>query len=353
MIPMNDTLKQSAAPDTGSDHSAFSRAVLRLTAYYALGAFVIVAVFTALVYFLFIQQLPVADVHEVTAADQLMDVRDVPTAHELRENLMSVLLTADLALLALSIVLGYVLSRATLAPIERAYLRQKRFIAEAAHELRTPLAVLTAGASFLGGSTRSVAEYREFVGVVKDESGRLSALANDLLFLARRDEGAVPRRDAVDLSALVGEQCAFMQLYAKPAGVELIGQVAAGLTVTGDADHLARLVVNLVKNAIDYNRTGGSVQVALAAAGTDAVLTVRDTGIGIPAEAQQAVFERFYKVDPSRGGMSKGAGLGLAIVKEIVAEHGGTVTLESTEGEGTRVTVRVPVAQRSSPVIDQ
>lgn len=343
------TLKQSEGQATASHDKAFTYAVWRLTGYYTFGAFVILVIFSLVVYALFIRTLPpihepLGDAHDSFVQEVMLE----PTAHELHEQLVDVLVTADLFLLVITALFGYILSRATLAPIQHSYIRQRRFVAEAAHELRTPLSVMRAGADYLLLRKRPPAEHEEFTRVVKEEATRLTALTNDLLSLVRSDEGIAPSPVSVDLTKLTTHVATQMRWYAKERKCTIeIKTEGAATMVHGDKVQLTQLLMNLMKNAIDYNRPGGHVRVSLASTRGQAQLTIADTGKGIPEAEQQAVFERFYTLQGNVAGQSGGAGLGLSIVKAIVTDHKGTILLKSEPNKGTTIIVTLPLAHSS------
>ena len=223
-----------------------------------------------------------------------------------------------------------------------------RFTADASHELRSPLAAMRAAVEVSLQQPRSAGEYRDTLATLGEQCEQLTGHVNGLLLLARADAGEVAiRRDPVDLSALAGEAAEMYEPLAEERGIALDWSCPPGVTVAGDAQRLRQLVTNLVDNAIKFTPAGGSVHLAVAAAGAEATLSIRDTGIGIAAEHLPHVFERFYQADTARS--SAGSGLGLSICRWIVAAHGGTIRAESTEGAGTRFAVRLPVAAPTNP----
>ena len=225
---------------------------------------------------------------------------------------------------------------------------QRQFAGDASHELRTPLATLRAEVEWALKRPRSDAEYRGTIEKARQAAERLTAIADRLLTLARAETSALVERHPVDLTALIEETVAQLQPLAESQGVTVESDLQAAQT-TGDRRLLAEAFSNLVKNAIEYNRPGGSVTVRMALENGAVLVTIRDTGIGIAAEDLPRIFERFYRADRSRSRHSGGAGLGLAIVKKALDEHGGTITCTSTPGEGTAFTVRLPLAATLTP----
>jgi two-component system OmpR family sensor kinase len=233
---------------------------------------------------------------------------------------------------------------ASLGRIEEAFARQVRFTADASHELRTPLAVIRTQVELAMRAPRTAIEYRETLEACLRAVERMGGLVEGLLTLARSDasDAAAPRPQ-VALDELVEDQAEFLRPLAEAADVELDFTLEPA-QVRGDPRLLGDAVRNLIDNGVRYNHRGGRVDVALASEGLSAVLRVRDTGQGIPPESREQVFERFHRLDDARSRDHGGAGLGLAIVRSIVEAHGGSVSVESSAGQGSTFTVRLPVA---------
>jgi heavy metal sensor kinase len=236
-----------------------------------------------------------------------------------------------------------------IARLERSFDETRRFTADAAHELRTPLAVIHNAAEVALSSPREADEYRRFLEDILEEEERLKRLAEQLLFLCREDAGLTPvSRQPVCLNTIVCQAVEPMGELASANGLTLCAERLSPCQVLGDPDGLRRLLFNLLDNAIKYTPRGGRVQVRCDCNGESATLTVSDSGIGIPSEHIPHIFERFYRVDPARSRDGGGIGLGLAICRVIVETHGGTIQLDSTEGKGTRVVVTLPLLQTGS-----
>jgi heavy metal sensor kinase len=252
----------------------------------------------------------------------------------------------------------------TFARLEAAFQQQVRFTADASHELRTPLAVIHTHAQLALTRDRPAEDYRRTIETCLRASKRMKGLVDSLLLLARADAGRLTLdRQPFDLSDVVGECAALVATLAAEKAVTVETDLAA-VELTADPGRVGQVATNLLTNAIRYNKEGGSVRVTVAADGADAVLTVADTGIGIPAESQAHVFERFYRADESRtrepggppgngaganGAAAGGSGLGLAICKSVVEAHGGSITFRSEPGAGTTFTVRLPRDCRVEP----
>lgn len=227
--------------------------------------------------------------------------------------------------------------------------RQERFVADAAHELRGPLAAVRSAIEVAISHDRSVEEYRETLTEVLDEACGLSKLANDLLTLAEASDDSRARpTDRVDLAAIARQSVAMFTAAAEERGLTVDLVVSGETGVPGDAPQLRQVLGNLLDNAIRFTPAGGHVHVTVRnQAPLDGVLlTVTDTGIGVAAAHLGHVFDRFYKVDAARSHDDDGrsGGLGLPICKVIVERHGGQITVASEPGAGTTVSVRLPPA---------
>ena len=245
---------------------------------------------------------------------------------------------AALELAALAESFNELLSR-----LDQTFESMRRFVADASHELRTPISVIRGEADVALGHERSPAEYRESLAIVLDESRRLSRRGDDLLNLARADAGHVKLQvREFYFNDLLAECCRSVQALAGARGIKLECRCAEDVVYRGDEELLRRLVVNLLDNAIRYTPPRGQVKASLSARGGELRIQVSDTGAGIPKDAVPHVFDRFYRADEARSRQDGGFGLGLAIVKWIAESHQGGVDLDSRPGQGTTFTVTLP-----------
>jgi two-component system OmpR family sensor kinase len=219
----------------------------------------------------------------------------------------------------------------------------RQFVADASHELRTPIAAVSAYAElFERGAANRPEDLPRVAAGIRTETARMERLVNDLLTLARLDEGVSMDKVPVELVALTSEAVR----TARTVGPEWPVHFTAThpVEVTGDKDRLRQVVDNLLANVRAHTPEGTTATVAVDQVGEEAEIVVRDTGPGMPAEEARRIFERFYRADRARARPQGGNGLGLSIVEAIVAAHGGTVAATSAPSQGVTVTVRFPVS---------
>lgn len=230
----------------------------------------------------------------------------------------------------------------TFARLDAAFTQQARFTADASHELRTPVSVILTQTQMALSRERSAADYRETLEACQRAAQRMRRLIESLLELARLDAGQEPlQRASFDLGRTAQDCIELVRPLAVDRHIPLHCELPA-VPCFGDSERLAQVVTNLLTNAIVHNQPGGEVRVSAHLENGFALLTVADTGPGIPAEELPRLFERFHRTDQSRTGATGGTGLGLAISKAIIDAHGGTLTVESQPGAGTSFTFRLP-----------
>ena len=232
---------------------------------------------------------------------------------------------------------------------------RQEFVSNVSHELKTPITSIRVLAdSLMSMEDAPVELYREFMNDISDEIDRESKIIDDLLTLVKMDKSAaqVMNISQVNVGALLELILKRIRPIAKKRNVELTLETIREVTAEVDEVKMSQAFTNLVENAVKYNREDGWVRVVLDADHKFFTVKVADSGIGIPEEFQTRIFERFYRVDKARSRETGGTGLGLAITRNIIQMHRGTIQVQSTEGEGTVFTVRIPltyISQKEVP----
>lgn len=227
--------------------------------------------------------------------------------------------------------------------LQGSFERERRFTADASHELRTPLTGIKGRIEVTLSTERIPAEYMDTLRDLEQEVNRLIRLTSDLLFLARLDEGQLQLQGSTenisDLLEAIVEQ---LQSAAGGKGIRIITDIPPDLFIYADTDHLIRLFLNLLDNAIKYTPSKGQITITAKREADEVLVTIADTGPGISAENLPHLFERFYRVEADRSRKTGGVGLGLAIAHEIASWHGGNIKVESESGRGTTFTISLP-----------
>jgi two-component system heavy metal sensor histidine kinase CusS len=227
--------------------------------------------------------------------------------------------------------------------LEESFDRLSRFSSDIAHELRTPLQNLRGEAEVVLAKARTGLEYQDHLGSALEEYQRLASLIDSLLFLARAENPQTQiKREELDMKKELGILQEYYGPSAGESNIAVTVEAPEGLLLKVDRSLFQRAVGNLVENAMIYTPPGGSLVMEASAGEGKTLVEVSDTGKGIPADQVSKVFDRFYRVDPSRSLSSGGSGLGLSIVKSIMDLHGGTVEIKSQEGKGTQIILSFP-----------
>jgi len=241
--------------------------------------------------------------------------------------------------------------------LERLERVRKDFVANVSHELRTPLAAICGYAeTLIEGGLEDPANSREFVAIILAKARQLTNIVQDLLIVSSLESAKPPAPEPISLQQSIDSALRTVEPLAKTRGVSLVCNSFADFEVLGHETRLEQVWVNLLENAIKFNRTAGEVRVDVVRDRERALVRVRDTGSGIPSRDLPRIFERFYRVDKARSRATGGTGLGLAIVKHAIEQMGGSVSVESQLGHGSVFTVALPSIEdgaQSGPTTNQ
>ena len=330
-VPYRTAQGQRFLVEVGASLQPVQDVLRRLVVYLVLGLAAMVLVAAGGGYFLVRRAL--------APVDRISSSAEHITLHNLKERL-PIAHTGD-ELERLSLSLNHMIAR-----LEDAFQQNRRFTADASHELRTPLTIMRGELESIVEGACSPEDVQATAASILEEVQRLARIVEGLFAISRLDAGeAQAEYQQFDLAGLATGTAEQMCLLAEDKGISISSNAPQKVSVNGDRARMKQVVVNLLDNAIKYTPEGGAIRLSVAAAGNQAVLEVEDSGIGIPADAQPHIFERFFRVDAARSRDMGGAGLGLSIVKSICAAHGGRVDFQSSEGKGSRFKVELPLAR--------
>jgi signal transduction histidine kinase len=232
----------------------------------------------------------------------------------------------------------------TIKNMQTAYDQIQTFSANASHELRTPLTIMRGEIELALRNPKKPDEYQLLLGSLHEEIMRLSRILDDLLLIAKTEIGERPiELSVVDLRELVEEIADEAEMFADQSGIRFELGETVDAFIEAEPLRIRRVLLNLIDNAVKYNRRNGSVRLSMALEGEVVAVRVSDTGIGIPSEVIPRLFERFYRVNDSEKQGTRGTGLGLYLVHWIVKNHGGTIEVESQPGKGSTFIMRLPL----------
>jgi len=365
----------------------FIRARWKLTIFYTLFISFLVILFSFIIYFGYLYYLRGDFENELAGEDHGSEAEPVEseaqgtisqlslTPREISDNasrrLGNIILIADGSIIAFSAFLGYALAGFTLKPIQDNQEVQRRFMSDASHELRTPLSIMKTGIEVELRNPANPLECKPVLSSNLEEINRMSDLVENLLFILRADSGNEEFKfETLDLSQIISTVFQNMKPYAAERKVTLIvenqnmqdavaktikrtetaetlqdtetSKTSTGIFITGDANKLKQAFYNILKNAVDYSKPAGQVQLRVLKQPKTVQIEITDEGAGIPAEELAFVFERFYRSSNNSVLYNDGSGLGLAITKEIINKHKGEIKIESSLGNWTKVTINLP-----------
>jgi signal transduction histidine kinase len=354
---MHDESKQSGAKDTNSSDNSFGKrfgqSILKLTFIYAIILASILFVSSSVLYSAFSARLEHRFKRPVIQEDisqpgvlqiDLNPTVGYPTPDDVRADLVNLLLVVNGFLLLIAGALSYKLAEWTLSPLKDTYERERRFLSDASHELRTPLSILKTDLENQLSDKRVSATVTKKAESNLEEVNRMTQIVTDLLTLSRLNEyDRKLKEKPVDLAAIVEKTGERLGGLAKANGIGIIAIVPTEkISIMSDEEVIEAVLMNCAKNAITYNKPGGTVTLSLAKNKSGVKIIISDTGIGINKKDLSKVFDRFFRVDKSRSRQTGGSGLGLSIVKTSMERLGGTVEAESTPDKGTTITLSFP-----------
>ncbi len=341
--------KPSGARATGSSADRFRAARLQLTFLYLAIIVAIVALLSAALYEFHAHDVENIDRRRAVAAlkPESPGAEDTPSFAEYLESLGRSIIIADLITIAAAGGLSWLLATRTLRPIKAAVDAEQKFYANAAHDLRTPLAVMRSEAEVALRSGGVKGDARQVIESSLEEIARMSTMVEQMLDLARSGAPGAARvlpMEPVDLAEMVQALTTKLARRAESVGIRLVTRAVTSARISGNSFALERALYNIVENALAYTPAGGMITVEVHRAGGHVILTVADTGIGIDREDLPHITEPFFRGDRARGTHAGGAGLGLTIVRTTMDEHRGSFLAESSPGGGTTITLRFPAA---------
>ncbi len=325
---MKNILKQFEAWVISFKTDPFQKARLKLSIYYTLGLLFVLIIFNIATYGLFLFGLE--ELEDETLKDQQEIYKDrIENSLFISGTIFSIAIAA----------LSYKFAQKSLEPAESAYIKQKQFVADCAHEMRTPLSVMKAGIENSLGKKQDIDGYQIVLEETMEEVNSLTTLVNDMLFLASTENKNKKPLETFDLVKFLEKEIEYFNNSIAEKKLDLYYSIPEQpLFIQANKAQLKRLIANLLTNAINYNIPDGSINIILKKENS-IELSISDTGIGISKADMKHIFDRFYKADKARTHNNTGAGLGLAIVKEIVMNHGWKIKLSSELNKGTKVSI--------------
>lgn len=274
-------------------------------------------------------------------------ILDITSQHDFLSNLVYTFITVALGMLLVIFFISKFFANKSIAPIKESFDKQKQFIADASHELKTPLAVISTNVDvLLANDTDTIKNQSKWLFYIQSEVERMGKLTNDLLYLTRMDySDAKAIFSKVNLSDAVESVILTMEAVIFENSIFLDYDIKPDLMVIGNLEQLKQVAMILLDNALKYTNPNGKVNISLKKNNNNAVLSIKNTGKGIPPENLSKIFDRFYRVDKSRSRESGGYGLGLAIAKAIVEQHKGRISVASILNDVTTFTVEIPLSQ--------
>lgn len=264
---------------------------------------------------------------------------DVTNTYETLNELLTTFLFVGLGMLVVIFIISLYFANRAIKPIAESWEKQKQFVTDASHELKTPLAIINANTdALLANQEKEVKIQKKWLGYIRAETDRMAKLVNDLLYLAKTENGNIPTfHSSFNISQMVYNVILSMEAIVFEKSIKLSYSVEPNLMVKGNPEQIKQLVIILFDNAIKYTMETGIIDIHLKKTNRQIIFTIQNSGEGIKKQDLTRVFDRFYRIDPSRNRES-GYGLGLSVAKAIIDQHSGKLFAESVENENTMFT---------------
>ncbi len=264
---------------------------------------------------------------------------DITDSSNTLTRLLFTFVFVGVAVLFILFVVSLYFANRSIRPVEDSWQKQKQFIADASHELKTPLAIITANIdALLANADQTVNSQQKWIGYIQFQVGRISKLLNDMLYLAKVEETVEETNKTqmpFELSGTVIDAITSMEAVIFEKGIQLTHKIEPDIFVKGDRERIKQTVLILLDNAIKYGNDHGHIHIELKRSRNKAIFSIVNTGEGIPQDKLPRVFDRFYRCDPSRSQATSGHGLGLSIAKAVIERSGGNIYAESSNGSTT------------------
>ncbi|MEI7765158.1 MAG: HAMP domain-containing sensor histidine kinase [bacterium] len=317
----------------------FLVARFRLTLYYSLTAMVILCGSSIVLYNTILSNFA-QSIHENIFINPDIAQAILDKAQDI---LLNRFITIDAFIMFFVIVLGFFLTEKTLNPIKLNMQKQKRFIADASHELRTPIAIVISGLEVnLSNKKLDLSGAKKTLEDTLEEMRDFSELSNTLLDISKYDRSVCLECEPIIINELLKTILEKNKNLAQIKNINIEAKIEASATVQGDKDELCRVFLNILDNAIKYTASGGLICVSDKIISNNYVVTITDNGVGIPENIIGKVFDPFFRADASRN--TNGAGLGLTLSKKIIENHNGTIVIKSLINKGTSVIISLPIS---------
>ena len=315
------------------------KARLRLTFYYSLTAMVILAVSSTILYIIILTNFT-QSIRENIFLNPNIAQAIIDKAQDI---LLSRFVTIDAFIMFFIVILGFFLTEKTLQPIRLNMEKQKRFIADASHELRTPIAVVISGLEVnLSNKKLNLIDAKNTLEDTLEEMREFSKLSNSLLDISKYDKSICVECEVLNINELLKKIVEKNINLAHIKNITIEAKINSNAVINGNKTELSRVFFNILDNAIKYTPNNGVISVSDQISSDKYIITVSDTGVGISKDIIEKVFDPFFRADSSRN--TEGAGLGLTLCKKIVENHNGTILIKSEENKGTNVIISLPIS---------